>query len=279
MNAIGARGAATSCLFTQHFLSPARVDRKGIRGWVSRRLGKWALRRTHHTLAISNAVRDAAIARGDALPNAITTVLNGIDDSHVLSHTSPVAALERDRPLRVCSVARLAKEKRVDVLIDAMAKLSARGVPAECEIFGSGQLEDSLASRVRETRAPVVLRGHRADVLNAVRDVDVFVLPSDAEPFGLAIVEAMALCKPVIAVDAGGPREIIVHGVTGLLVPPNDPPALADAIATLARDPEKRAAMGRAGRERFLTHFTAERMARETLAVYRAVLAERAKRA
>jgi glycosyltransferase involved in cell wall biosynthesis len=78
---------------------------------------------------------------------------------------------------------------------------------------------------------------------------------------------------PVIASDAGGPREIVVPGETGWLVPPNDAPALATAILAAVADPERARAFGAAGRERLLQHFTAERMARETIAVYERALA------
>jgi L-malate glycosyltransferase len=279
LNAVAARGTRTACVFTQHFLSPARVDRKGVRGWLSRRMGAWALRRMHYTIAISDAVCDAAMARGDAPSSGITTVLNGIDNPTFRDDVLSAGTTTSGQALRVSCVARLSPEKRVDVLIDAMAKLESLDVVASCDVYGGGQLEGALAARIRQAAAPVVLHGHRADVLDAVRDMDVFVSTSDIEAFGLAIVEAMALGKPVVAVDAGGPREIVVHGVTGLLVPPNNPVALAEAIASLARDPARRVAMGRAGRERFLLHFTAERMARETLAVYRAVLANHGRRA
>jgi glycosyltransferase involved in cell wall biosynthesis len=101
-----------------------------------------------------------------------------------------------------------------------------------------------------------------------------FVLPSPAEPFGLVIVEAMALGRAVIATAAGGPLEIVVNGQTGVLVPPRDPRGLADAILRLSASGELRALMGAAGRELFQARFTTDQMAAQVQAVYQDALRE-----
>ena len=85
----------------------------------------------------------------------------------------------------------------------------------------------------------------------------------------------MAAGLPVVATDVGGNAEAVVDGETGLVVPPRDPPALAAALLTLATDPEKRKAFGRAGRQRFETRFRLERCVEEYAAWYRELLAER----
>lgn len=114
----------------------------------------------------------------------------------------------------------------------------------------------------------VVFTGHVDDIVPVMRDLDLLVLPSLREPFGRVIVEAMAAGKAVISTDAGGPPEIIQHGVTGLLVAPGDPGAMADAIISLLRDPELREKMGRVGRKRAEEHFAIEKCVREIEAVY-----------
>ena len=118
----------------------------------------------------------------------------------------------------------------------------------------------------------VRLLGFRRDVAALMAASDIFVLPAPAEPFGLVVVEAMAMAKPVIAAAAGGPREIVTHGATGLLVPPQNPSALAAAIMDLLRHPEKARAMGLAGRRRYEEQFNAQRMARQTADVYSAIM-------
>jgi len=106
--------------------------------------------------------------------------------------------------------------------------------------------------------------------------LDVLVLPSAYEPFGRTLIEAMALARPVIATDTGGPPEVVVSGQTGLVVPTADVAALAAAMERLGGDAELRRRMGEAGRDRALASFTAEAHARAVEAVYEEVLAARA---
>jgi hypothetical protein len=103
------------------------------------------------------------------------------------------------------------------------------------------------------------------------RQCSLFVAPSLWESFGLVFLEAMARGKPVVGTTAGGIREVVEDGVTGILVRPGDAEDLAEAIRSLLADPEQRLAMGRAGLERWRRHFSREAMARATLATYREV--------
>jgi glycosyltransferase involved in cell wall biosynthesis len=106
--------------------------------------------------------------------------------------------------------------------------------------------------------------------------LDVLVLSSTwPEPFGLVLIEAMASSKPVVATDQGGPVEICVEGSTALLVPPRNPRRMADAMITLLRDPQRAAAMGRAGRERAEEYFDERRYMRELQLLYEDVLNRR----
>jgi glycosyltransferase involved in cell wall biosynthesis len=105
-----------------------------------------------------------------------------------------------------------------------------------------------------------------------LRRCHMMVAPSHYESFGMMYVEAMAFGRATIGCPVGGVPEIVLDGRTGLLVKPDDEQALADAILSLAADPQRCAAMGRAGYERFLERFTVERMARETLELYESVL-------
>jgi glycosyltransferase involved in cell wall biosynthesis len=118
----------------------------------------------------------------------------------------------------------------------------------------------------------VQLAGFCSDAISLMNAADVFVLPSLAEPFGLVLIEAMSLGKPVIATNAGGPREIVEDGVTGLLVPPGDPVVLGGAISRLLLDEPARLDMGRRGLERFRQKFTLERMTGAILEIYRMAL-------
>lgn len=118
----------------------------------------------------------------------------------------------------------------------------------------------------------VLFTGQVADPGPALAAMDLFVHPGDPEPFGLVNVEAMAMARPVVAFEHGALPEIVVGGETGLLVPPDDETALAQAIVTLLQEPARREAMGRAGRERAEKRFTAQRMSAEVAAVFGDVL-------
>jgi glycosyltransferase involved in cell wall biosynthesis len=100
---------------------------------------------------------------------------------------------------------------------------------------------------------------------------DVFAMPSVGEPFGLVYLEAMAMGLPVVALRSGGVPEVVGHDVTGLLSEPGDELGLARNVAALLADPQRRARMGAAGRQRVVDGFTPRRMAADMAAVYRAV--------
>ena len=106
----------------------------------------------------------------------------------------------------------------------------------------------------------------------AMAALDLLVHTARAEPLGLVLVEAMAMERPVVAYGDGGVPEVVVDGETGLLVPPGDVAALAQAVVRLVRDRPQREALGRAGRERVLARFTAEAMARRVEGIYAEVL-------
>ena len=155
-----------------------------------------------------------------------------------------------------------------------MTEVKAAFPDVRCVVAGQGAQQELLTAQIEQAslQGAIQLLGFRKDAQALIQAGDIFVLPSLAEPFGLVILEAMALGRPVIATDAGGPPEIVEEGVTGLLVPPSDPPALAAAIRRLLSDRKAAEAMGRGGQERFQARFTAARMAQDMLALYRRIL-------
>jgi glycosyltransferase involved in cell wall biosynthesis len=114
--------------------------------------------------------------------------------------------------------------------------------------------------------------GHQEDILPWLAALDVFVLSSDWEGMSNALLEAMAAGLPVVATAVGGTPEVVVDGVTGLLVPPHDPISLAEAIVRLLDAPDLRRQMGQAGRERVKKRFTVERMVEQTQTLYEHIL-------
>lgn len=264
---------------TQHFLHPARTTRRGLRRLAGKAAHGLTSRTIRRHVAISRAVGDAMLARREAPAAKLRVVLNGIHDpqkqvSGSRAETRARLKLTDDAPLIVC-LARLEPEKGLTTLIDAMKMVSLRLKNAVCLIAGEGSLADQLQNRVAQMSFPVPVRllGFVDDPLSLLASADLLVLPSIAEPFGLSLVEAMALGVPVVATRAGGPVEVVQEGRSGLLTPPGDVHALADGILAMFGDETHRANMGKAARADFLDRFTAQRMAKQMMSVYREAVA------
>jgi glycosyltransferase involved in cell wall biosynthesis len=142
---------------------------------------------------------------------------------------------------------------------------------------GRAAFESELlqAISMQGLRDSVVIAGHVSDMPAAYLATDIVVSASlYPESFGRTTTEAGAMLRPVIATDHGGARETVLRGISGILVPPADAHALANALRELiAMGPEGRAAMGAKGREFVVRHYTVGRMCEDTLAVYRSLLA------
>ena len=155
--------------------------------------------------------------------------------------------------------------------IDALGLL-----PGDVHLFvaGSGEAREKLSARAAAAGVAgrVHFLGQRTDVSSLLADADCLVLSSELEATPYVIVEAMAAGLPVVASGIFGIPELVEEGVTGLLVPPGDPAAIARAIAALAADPAIRRRMGAAARRRYEERFTLERFVAETVAVYRELL-------
>lgn len=164
------------------------------------------------------------------------------------------APVSDDRPLRILSVGRLEWVKGYEYALKAAQSLSERGVPFEYRIVGDGRYLEPLAFARYELglEGQVVFLGSRshAAVLEEMKWADVFLQASVSEGFCNAVVEAQAMCLPVVASDAGGLPENVDDGRTGYIVPRRDPAAMAEKLAGLAADPVLRRDMGVAGRAR-----------------------------
>jgi glycosyltransferase involved in cell wall biosynthesis len=169
-------------------------------------------------------------------------------------------------------VARLEPEKGHRYLIEAMPPI-LRGAPETwLVIVGEGSLEAELrslaASLPGRAGDRIVFTGRREDVAAITGEIDVAVLPSLREAQGISILEAMARRKPVVASAVGGIPEVLTNGLDGLLVPPGDPVALANACIRLACSPELRARVGEAGRATVEARFSLDAMVRQIEEVY-----------
>ncbi len=259
------------CVMTQHFLEPNHATQHGPKAAVSGAAHHWVVGQMSRVLAISEAVRSAMLDRREAPDRKITVVPNGIfaPDPADPAETRRALGIAANTPLAVCA-ARLEREKDIASLISAIGIVKNTVSEVRCLVAGTGSEKAALEGQIERLglAGTVTLLGFRADATALMAAADLFVLPSLAEPFGLVLLEAMALGRPVVATRAGGPLEIVVEGETGFLVPPSSPEALADAVKRLIAGPAAARRLGENGRTRFEQRFTAERMAQATLAVY-----------
>jgi glycosyltransferase involved in cell wall biosynthesis len=241
-------------------------------------LSRWKYRQVDCFICASEAIRQMLL--GDGVPAArAVTVHEGIDierleraepaDLHAdfwLPHQAPI----------VGNVAALVPHKGQRYLIDA-AKIVVQHVPdARFVIAGEGELRQALERQIKDSHLEkhVLLAGFRPDVLSVHKAFDIFVMSSVTEGLGTSLLDAMAAGKPIVATRTGGIPEVVSDGETGLLVPPRDHHALADAIVRLLNDAQLRRGMGEAGRARAKALFSAERMVQNTLNVYQRVALE-----
>lgn len=229
------------------------------------RVSRWLLPRTDVVVAGSDAVRRFAVERLGAPPGRTRTIHCGLD----LAPFTP-RPLDRLRPVRrIVTVGRLVARKGHDVAIRALA-LARRELPElELWIVGDGPLRAELEAVARTCGVSECVRftGAVWPTATLLAEADLFVFPSRHEPQGLAPLEAFASGVPVIASRAGGIPEMVTDGETGVLVPPDDAAALADAIVRLARDPDTRAALAAAAATRARA-FDIERIAARYVELY-----------
>jgi glycosyltransferase involved in cell wall biosynthesis len=194
----------------------------------------------------------------------IYRVYNGID---LELFPNPLTSAPNTVP-RIISVGRLVAFKGFEYLIDACAELARRGLDFTCEIIGDGPVRDDLQTKIDmlnlSPRVNLLGSLSQGAVLEKLQAADIFALASvvdrqgASDIFPTVIIEAMAAARPVVSTRLAGIPESIVHGETGLLVPPGDTIALAQALQRLIENPELQARYGRAGRARVEQHFRIE---------------------
>lgn len=243
-----------------------------VRAAVLRTLDNATARLASRIVAVSESTRRALAEQGypqgliEVVPNGIR--LDG-------DHARPADLGLPDGVPVVGEIARLCEVKGQRELIAALPRLP--GVQALLvgeDLEAGGAFRRRLEEQADElgVRDRVVFAGYRPadEVFPAL---DVFVLPSWTEGMPITVLEAMAHGKPVVATPVGGTAEVVVHGETGLLVPPRDPERLAEAIGRILADPELGRRFGEAGRARVEQRFSADVMARRVLAIYDEVVA------
>ncbi len=205
---------------------------------------------------------EEVLARSGLGSAKLVSITNGTDFVHG-GHPAP----GRDEPIRIGIVGQVIARKGHDTLIEAARRLRLKGLTFRLVVIGDGQPE--FTSHIRQLAADATLEemvtwtGALHDRDEIFGQIDVLVVPSRSEAFGLVAIEAGAAGLPVVASRVGGLQRIVADGETGLLVPPDDPVALAEALAELITKPDVGRIMGQAGRHRVATHYGVPRMVDE----------------
>jgi glycosyltransferase involved in cell wall biosynthesis len=230
-------------------------------------------------ICVSNAVRESLSIAKRLFPRLISVIYNGIDISYVENVVERVIIKEKKKELGlkqddllIGNVARLSYEKDHRSLINAMEFVVAQRPTARLLIVGWGELEKELRTQVKRLglQDNVLFLGHkeREEVLEILAILDVFVLSSCYEGFNLAILEAMAAQKPIVATNIGAFKEAVVDGETALLAQSGNPNALAEAILYYLNYPSRSKAMGLAGRKRVEQLFSSHVMTSQYRQLY-----------
>ena len=267
---------------TMHSLEP-------LRPWKAEQLGGgYALSSWCERVAATSAAAVVAVSEGmradvlsaypEIFPERTRVIRNGIDTSEYAPDpaTGVLAryGIDPSRPY-VIFVGRITRQKGLPVLLRAASSLDpsaqlvlCAGAPDTPELLAE---VTTLVDGLRVVRSGVVWIPEmlpKPEIIQLLTHAVVFACPSLYEPLGIVNLEAMACETAVVASRVGGIPEVVADGQTGLLVPPDDPASLADALNTLVRDPGRARAMGRAGRERALTEFSWDAVAAQTAALY-----------
>lgn len=216
-------------------------------------------RRAARVICITDALRRFNVERVGLPAGKLDVVHYGMDEP------PPAWApneLELPEGRIVAAIARLEPQKGLDVAIRALA-----GIDATLVVLGVGPERERLEALAREHGVRLLLPGRVGDVAAVLRRADLLVHPARWEGFGLALLEAMLCALPVVATTVSSIPEIVADGETGVLVPPDDVPALAGALRRVLDDPGE---LGAAGLRRARSEFSLAKMAERTLAVYAA---------
>lgn len=254
-------------VFTPHGWSIA--DRISTRkGRIFGAIEKLAARFSSRIINVCDFEVELAHSRGVASKDKLVKIYNGLPDSD-----DGIRADVSADPPRLVMIARMAPPKDHATLLQALSRL--KHLNWNLDFAGDGPLESALRRMVQDLGLAERVRflGFRKDPADLLRSAQIFALASRSEAFPYSILEAMRAGLPVIATRVGGIGEAVADGQTGLLAAPNNAADLAEKLEHVIADPKVRREFGDRGRERFLSHFTFEKMFFHTLRIYEEAIA------
>ncbi len=253
-------------------LGPKRSVQHLLYRWISPYVGRY--------IAVSDEVKRNMMRIFGQIENKITVISNGVD---VDAYKSPAESYREevkkelglsDNARLIINVANLLEAKGQNHLVDAAAAVVSTNSEAHFLLAGEGHLRGKLEEQVRlkGLEGNVHLLGSRNDIPKLLAVSDVFVLSSIWEGLSMALLEAMAAAKPVVATSVSGTIQVVIPDKTGLVVQPGDCISLAGAINKILRNPDLASSLGNAAREHVTKHFSAMKQAEEHEVLYRELL-------
>jgi glycosyltransferase involved in cell wall biosynthesis len=258
-------GRRSRCVFTPHAWSFWAAG--GREAALYLRLERLAAHWCRAIVAVSDAERAAGVAAGVGRPEQYRVIPNGVDLARFAATPSPV-------PGRVLMLGRLARQKRPELALCALARVRQRVPEAHLLLAGGGPLRPEVERLVGELGLgdAVQFLGDRRDVPELLREASCLLLASDWEACPYSVLEAMAAGVPVVATAVGGVPELVRNGETGLLAAAGDEAALARALEAVLGNAERASALGAAGRADAGARFAKARMVGELAALYESLV-------
>lgn len=254
--ALPARLAGVKVIYTEHAKYSLGKSAK------LKRNTKCLSRLADRVVCVSENLKNFMITEIGIRASRIEVIHNGVDLDTFRVESKQIPVKEDLKKLLVGTVARLSEPKDHGNLLRAFAVAVSKRPELRLMLVGDGELRSSIQNMIQECdlEQHVEMLGRRSDIPELLEAMDLFVLPSRREGFPIAVLEAMACGKPVVATDVGGVSEIISNGEDGIIVPPENSNALADAILKLAADNELRDTIAAKGYQKVVSQFSEQAM-------------------
>lgn len=227
---------------------------------------KETLRRTSHTIAVSTANADFLVAEYDIAKDRISVVHNGIEPLKTEPKTK-----KRESIVKIGGIMELHERKGPDILIEAFNQIHTEYANTELHIAGTGKMKERLGDQIRQygLHDAVTLHGWVSDIDEFLNNIDIFVLPSRREAFGLVVLEALMRKKPVIASNTGGIPDILRDGKDGLLFEREKTSSLVEKLKFLINNEKQCFMIAEEGYTRAKNNFSTETMTDKTVSLYK----------